>query len=659
MPGQLPEKVETANDQPKLDSNTETQTPSSTPSGAAVESDSVTASSPDRQPWPDVSPLSPQWTALKKQVLQHCRATSAKTVFGKAAKSGELYRWGLSMADNQPGDDDLSIDFFSRVACDAAVGGHRFADIDLNRMLADINQLATERGNELRQATIMTMVAAALPGLLRHLDESRWWDLLGTIQGYREHWDRQNTTHPASAIAVAEIGLTLSILLQPLPSCRRMLDAAIAWISDWSREPETCIRIALEHPGELRLQVASILRCQAWLDHLAETTASKKKRLLKQIQRIQKTLDEIGKELTFWMLALTRGDGTAGFSRGGRASQKADLGSSGLLKSATEMKPELFAPALNSLLGRPSTKRRLSWISEFPEPLMHHEGAKLACMLPEWDSRRGRVLVNYKDEDFQIELSTGKSALISGNLECEVIVDGRANLPTGNWELTCEYTDDDVHYLEFEQPYENGFSVQRQVGLIRDDRCFFIADAVIQEDYLSDASKAQKKIEYYARFPVFDGIECVADSELNETFLNHETSQALVLPLAADEWREARSDQKLAITNEGNLLLSDHGTGQLFSPLWIDLSRKRFKSRRTWRQLTVGEQLYVLPRSTAAAYRIQSGTSQWILYRSLHEGGPRSFFGKQMITDFFAARFHAHDQSWEQLIIVEGNEDHQ
>ena len=112
---------------------------------------------------------------------------------------------------------------------------------------------------------------------------------------------------------------------------------------------------------------------------------------------------------------------------------------------------------------------------------------------------------------------------------------------------------------------------------------------------------------------------------------------------------------QLQVTDDRHLLLTSTGQGQLYVPLWIDLSRNRFRLNRTWRQLTVGEQLKLVPASTAAAYRVQVGRSQWIVYRSMAESGPRTFFGKQIIADFYCARFDAKKQSYEDLITVEDN----
>jgi hypothetical protein len=71
--------------------------------------------------------------------------------------------------------------------------------------------------------------------------------------------------------------------------------------------------------------------------------------------------------------------------------------------------------------------------------------------------------------------------------------------------------------------------------------------------------------------------------------------------------------------------------------------------------LTVGESLHEVPDRHATAHRIQLGRWQWIVYRSLMPSGPRTFFGKQMIADFYCARFDADSQTYEDLITVEGD----
>ncbi|MDM4016175.1 hypothetical protein [Roseiconus lacunae] len=609
------------------------------------------------------SPISPQWVTLRKQIAQQRKSTPIKKIFGDSTKAGEVYRWGISPANFSPLDDEIFIELLSRLAADASVTADRFRALEFARLTGDLFELATFAGDELKQSSLLAIAAAALPGLLKHLDEPTWWEWLGTIQELRESWLDQDASHPAYLIATGEIGLTLSLTLQPLPSCRRMFETSLSSIARWAEQPERCVCSALEHPQDVRLVLASVLRCHSWLAAIlsaqfASEHFSLNKRQAKQIRKTSDQLHEVARELTTWMLALSRGDGSTAFvpKPDGRWG---DTRTTGLLRQAAQLDPPVFVPAIDALLGQTPSIRRLTWMTSLPESLMHHEGAKLACLLPDWDARRGRVFLDYLGKEFHFEMATGKTVLLSGRWKTSLHVDGIQLKPVTDWELTCEYTDDDVHYLEFEQSYDDGFAVQRQVALIREDRCCLIADAIVQTDYRNAPENSERRIEYRSTIPISDSVTLTSQDDLTEMLFKSKTSQGLLLPLAADEWTTAPSSQRLSVNDEGELQWTDRGVGQLFSPLWIDLNKKRFSSKRTWRQLTVAEQLEPVPHSTASAFRIQSEASQWILYRSLHEGGPRSFFGKQMIVDFFAARFYAHDQSWEELVVVEGSEDHE
>ena len=71
----------------------------------------------------------------------------------------------------------------------------------------------------------------------------------------------------------------------------------------------------------------------------------------------------------------------------------------------------------------------------------------------------------------------------------------------------------------------------------------------------------------------------------------------------------------------------------------IDLKRRRSKKPRTWRQLTVGEKMEVMPPDVAVGYRAQSGDDQWLFYRSLGPAGNRTLLGHNIAGEFSAGRF--------------------
>ncbi len=88
----------------------------------------------------------------------------------------------------------------------------------------------------------------------------------------------------------------------------------------------------------------------------------------------------------------------------------------------------------------------------------------------------------------------------------------------------------------------------------------------------------------------------------------------------------------------------------MFAPLFIDLAPRRRGKPFTWRQLTVGENRAGQGRDVAVSFRVQVGTRQWLVYRSLSANRSRSVLGQNLNSDFMAGRF---DRSGEVETIVE------
>lgn len=366
------------------------------------------------------------------------------------------------------------------------------------------------------------------------------------------------------------------------------------------------------------------------------------------------SLQSIGVELTTWVASTTRTDGRHAFTSLGKKAFADDRGKHGLLASASRLDEDSLGPALRAALGESSGGGRLAWQVCLPETLMHEEDARFASLLPEWDARRGRMVVSYDEPVMQMEWLAGKTPLVSGRCETEIRVGRKTLVPEGEWISTCEYTDDDVHYLEWEQPHNGGYVLQRQLMLVREDRCCYFADAVLQTGVTATReSESPPNVEYQLRLPLADQIEVRPEEETNELLLAGSRAEALVLPLAAPEWRTARSAMRIEGTEDQHLLVTASGSAGLYVPLWVDLNRGRIHRERTWRCLTVAEQLSIVPPQRACAFRIQIGKRQWVLYRSLSDSVPRTFFGKHMIADFYSARFDSDQQNYEDLITVE------
>ena len=115
--------------------------------------------------------------------------------------------------------------------------------------------------------------------------------------------------------------------------------------------------------------------------------------------------------------------------------------------------------------------------------------------------------------------------------------------------------------------------------------------------------------------------------------------QSLVLPLGLPEWKVARTNHAFGIDDGGIKLTQNcHGKG-IYAPLFFDLDPKRSCKKRTWRLLTVAEDLNRARSDQGAAFRVQLDKQQWFFYRSLASKGNRTFFGENFAGEFVFKQF--------------------
>lgn len=579
---------------------------------------------------------SAQWETLRVRLKAIDAKAVTKEVFGQSAKGGAVYRWGIAASTG--GCCSTAVEVLSRLACG---GGIRKKDSEFDLAAAvedEFDRLLGIRTLSPMDATHALIWSAALPRLSQHLEPNRWWDALGKIQQLRETvLQRAMTDRPSHLIIAAEIGLTLAWRLPDLPSCKRMEKSASEQLNDWCRYDEEAINLAIAGGADARLVLASLMRCR-WI--LEETT---KRKFGKQPR-------SVGDRLATWVAAMTTHTGGTAFSEVSRREVRDDLPPDGLLGRAAEFDPEALEPAIAAALGRTQSGGRLAWQVSLPEAYHHGEEAKIAVMFPDWDVRRGRVHLDYGDADPNLELFAGRVAVLAGRCQTMIEIDDQPQRESGPWELTCEYTDDDVHYVEIEQPWTGGIMLQRQVMLIRDDRCLLFADGVLPKD---GSAEDAGNIRYHCRLPLADSIQAEPDPQTREIYLGDGRPRGLVIPLSANEWRIGPSDATLKVTDDHHLLMTSSGAGRLYVPLWFDFQQRRLSRKRTWRQLTVAEDLRIVDRNEAVGYRVQLGSEQWLVYRSLSRRGCRTVLGKHLIADFYGARFDTGDGSLEELVTVD------
>lgn len=596
-----------------------------------------------------------------------------------AAKDGNALRWGLASALQGP------IDAFRYLLSE--IGGDR-----LHRKRADQVDWLSQYDAIVRRidASLTTVPSVALSidavlwayaigGLQSYLSESHMLSLVASLRKFALH--SMTITDPsdlARLIGGGELALVLAWKMPPIFSDQVKAEAA-SCITSWCENPEASIGFAVtnqiprredsfpsdpasETSPDLSLSEAIDPRVRGPVGRLVIASLIRSEHLLAKVCKIKlsKVHDATLYDLATWIAAESRVGGTCTFSAASARDVRDDVIAGGLLDLMKRIDRKTLSPAIDAALGVSQTGGRLAWEISLPESMHHSELAGSAIMLPEWDVRRGRTQLDYSGEHLRLQVDAGKSLAIDGHWEAMIDVDGHEQAPTGSWVCLCEYTDDDVHYLELEQRWTGNVKLQRHVMLLREDRCVMLADAVIPTS--SDRSPA---ISYLGRIPLAHTIQASPEVETNEIWLVDAkgTKRGLAIPLQCSEWRVGPTRAKCELTADHHLRLemsthagASHG-GALFVPVWLDFQQRRFSRPRTWRQLTVAEELRIVQPDESVAFRIQQGSEQWVVYRMLNGDSTRTFLGKHLLADLYCARFHPSDGSMEDLVTVGGIDD--
>ena len=582
-----------------------------------------------------------QWRRLLKKVDERLAKHSFSEFFGDAAAEGAVYRWGLACARGGAIDDLTN--WLSQVAGDAKPSKKLTARVDLSQAARDLIESAQSLSFSPSSAATAVIWAAAMPTLAKDIDQSTWWELLSTLQQLRESaLQRNEVDTPIHLMLAGELGLTLSWRLADLPSCKKLRVTSVSAVERWCKADEDSIAMSLSGGRDLRLIMASLIRCRRLISVTGKRSSKDR-------------IEPIASELATWVAALTTHTGATALSKATRADVADDLAKGGLLDRVVQFDPATLRPALKAALGKTPAGGRLAWEVSLPESMHLCDDAKLAVMMPEWDVRRGRTHIDYRHDDIRIEVFGGRQQMLSGRWHTMIEVEQAEQHPRGGWELTCEYTDDDVHYIELEQPWTGGITLQRQFLLIRDDRCLLLADSVAPSGPEAEPDSLGN-IRYISRLPVPEKVQMTEEEETREIFLEQGRNRAMALPLAACEWKTGPSRSSLAPTPDHHLSLTARGRDRLYVPLWIDFQQRRLKRKRTWRQLTVADERRIVGDHESVGYRVQIGSEQWLVYRSLVGHRCRTVLGQHLLADFFCGRFDTGDGSVEQLITVEDNE---
>ncbi|MFK7768382.1 MAG: hypothetical protein AB8B55_14260 [Mariniblastus sp.] len=404
--------------------------------------------------------------------------------------------------------------------------------------------------------------------------------------------------------------------------CAKKLSISIAEILDHDGWPHS------RYLEEFGLLVASWVRCHAMMSkmdlELDGESAIQLEWLLRQVLR------------------MLRSDGTVAFApRGSRPITKLFLKFlkkisndpsdkaliqlfSGKAKAKNSEKASVKASKANSI-QRLSREIETSNVSEW---------AMSSLLRSQWELGSPRVAVDFASSCCRMEVGS-KVELIAGNIMPSVSING-AELPIEiDFELVCDEQNEEVQYVEMEVELgtvpDKTATLTRQILLSRTEQFLLVADSIVPE---TDA-----RIDYRCDWELCENISGMHESETREVYLKNDKIQALVLPLALPEWKVGRTDDRLSFENgKMSLVQSIDGSG-LYAPLFFDLNPKRSKLKRTWRQLTVAEDLKIVPRDVACAFRMQLDKQQWFFYRFVSELGNRTFLGENFNGEFAFNRF--------------------
>lgn len=481
-----------------------------------------------------------------------------------------------------------------------------------------------------------------LPLLAEELGEPLWWQTLGLLKEARGMAAELAVSNSRRLLLVAELGMVLAWGLKNFPSSERLATSSWdAYATYLESEDDRLQDLLSDGAQRLPAALASALRSH-------------------QIARLgfkhPPTADRLGElnEMAAWQSHTVRWDKSLGMQ-----SRETKLPSD-LLDAATRLLEDdglRMAYDFACRSADKSLKNKLTTEIELPESAMYCDSAKLISMRPSWFRHHGWILTSFESKQApRIELSAGKRMLLEGDWQTSIQIDGQDCEPLSDWEEVCWHSDDDVHYIEMEQYWSRGVTLQRQMMVVREDGAVLLADSVHgpkDADGVMDA-----EIDYRSTVPIAAGIDARPDAETREIVLCDTKPRAMVLPIGLSEWRTGRSPGSVDVS-EGQLKIASRGVGRLYMPVWIDLERRRFTRPRTWRNLTVASRLVIAKPAEAVASRVQFGSEQWIVFRSLGEQAAYTFCGKHLSADFYCGRFDPSDGSVEDLITVENTSESQ
>ena len=252
-------------------------------------------------------------------------------------------------------------------------------------------------------------------------------------------------------------------------------------------------------------------------------------------------------------------------------------------------------------------------------------------MQTSWKPSACRLAIRHDQPTMTTELIRGNHSLWQGEWSTSIAIDGKPLEFNREGDVGGWFAEEDADYLELETDLDNKWKLQRQLLLARKDQFLYQADVLLGPE--------QAHIDYCSQLPLTSRTSFKPAEKTHDGVLSSSTHDALVLPLACPEWRTEPSPGQL-LQSAGSLQYQLQVTARnLYAPLFVDLSKSGAGKPFTWRRLTIAHLLEIQAADVAAGYRVQIGSRQWFLYRSLDPPDNRTLLGQNLTSEFVAGRF--------------------
>jgi hypothetical protein len=267
---------------------------------------------------------------------------------------------------------------------------------------------------------------------------------------------------------------------------------------------------------------------------------------------------------------------------------------------------------------------------------LHATDSALAILRTGWQRDALRVCLDYRQPTPRLEIATPDRLLVDGPWAWRAWLDGRPLDAEGPWTVSCFESDRKATFLEITAPLGGGLQLERQVVVLVRDAVVVLADAIT-----AATPPAGKTLRFESAVALGTALEAERAEETRDAVVYDTAMRATALPLALPEWQAAPTLGSFTVADGALTLRQETEGGRLYVPLWLDCKAARIGRPLTWRQLTVADTRRNLPRHQAAAFRVQAGHDQWLLYRALDVPRNRTVLGCNLSCEFLLGRVGA------------------